>query len=232
MDWDLCTLSDLLSRRLACRSVLAITLVGASAFAASGADARRAVERSTVAPPIVVTRDELSLPQGCAPRAVALFISRFFENVNRGSAKALRTRIAPAPTKRDVAADARDDGRLGFRWFSMISNGSNFVAYTKARLLRYFVARHRQQERLQLVMVDVTNGVGKNTVAVSVFATRTARDLAETADSLYFGKAEFNCQPIQIYVWSMSGPDDPPHWPCPLPSGWTIGDSVVACTRS
>jgi hypothetical protein len=215
------------------RAILLAALAISAGCLASAASSQRLIgEGPTPNPPIVVTRDDVPLPRGCAPRAVATFMTRFLDDVSRGNAKSLRMRIAPAATRRDPGADARDDGRLGFRWYSVNTAGKTFTAYTRSRLLRYFVARHRQRERMRLIMIDIGRGAGEHTVAISVVIRRTALDLASAPDAFYFGKAEFNCGPLQVYVWSIGGPQQPPPWPCPTPSGWTVEDSVIACTRS
>src|SRR5215218_9982590 len=87
-------------------------LVALALGAAAGVATKEAADakpfRASSLPPVVVTRDSGDVPHGCSPRQVAIFVSRFFDDFNRGRRRLLRKRLAPPATTRDVGRDAAD----------------------------------------------------------------------------------------------------------------------------
>lgn len=142
--------------------------------------------------PIVVTRDDASLPGGCRPRQVASLAGRFLGAVNRGDARA-------AVRVMDPLAGPRNTRPRG--WYSLTEDGSrHFVAYHRAALARYFARRHRHGERMRLLSVSVGAG-GRHRVGIEYRIRRSADDVR--ARRAAFGKGAIDCRRQKIFVWSM-----------------------------
>lgn len=169
--------------------------------------------------PVVVTRDDGSLPGGCRPREVASLAGRFLGAVNRGDTRAATRIMDPLAGPRNV----RPRG-----WYSITEAGSrHFVAYRRAALERYFARRHRHGERMRLLSVSVGAG-GRGRVGIEYRIRRSADDVATKA--LAFGKGAIDCRRQRIFVWSMShsrrGPGGPD--PCGKPARRRV---TLACSR-
>ena len=202
-------------------AALLVSLVAALAVAASaGSDER-----------IVVTRDSHSLPSGCTPAETAQLLVRLAGAVTAGDRKSLARLFAiEDPPGRPRVEQARPF----FRWYSV---GDQVGLYDRAQLFPYFAARHRRNERWQLITVDVGRTWIPGSAAVGYAFRRSASDLPSWASELAYGKGEIDCVAQRIYVWSMAQGDRresarPTLTPCPLPSAWSPGDPVVTCSRS
>lgn len=183
----------------------------------------------------LVTRDDPELPPNCRPRQVAALITGFFDAVNRGDTSGV---------SRFFSLVDGPEGMTPSAWYTITENdpasgGRHFVAYEQHRLLDYFGERHKQHERLGLVMVDVAGPSGHGGVDISYVVTRHADDLETviggTVDYAE-GKGAINCKTGKIFVWSMAQSTSAPESnlsirPCPTPSGWKPGDAVIACAR-
>jgi hypothetical protein len=92
-----------------------------------------------------------------------------------------------------------------FRWYSVTrTRTQHYVTYERRILLRYFVLRHRQQERLNLTRLKF-NGIGGGFGHFEYSLTRRARDLADGRLERYHGKGAVTCAGLtpRLAVWSM-----------------------------
>ena len=175
-------------------------------------------------PEVIVTRDNNMLPAGCSPREVAQLIMRFFDAFNNGDQEVLGSFFF----------------KSGFEWYSVTEGnpkerGRHFVAYTPDDLLVYFVERHKQNERLRLLMVDVAGPSWHGGVDISYVLNREADDLwpgLGGPERIAEGKGAINCQDQQIFVWSMAmNMGNFAARLCPEPPTGSKSDTVVACAR-
>ncbi|MEX2646820.1 MAG: hypothetical protein WD249_11210 [Gaiellaceae bacterium] len=178
----------------------------------------------TADPEIVVTRDSAALPSGCTPREAAELLVRFADAVNAGDMEALQ---------RAVAIEEGDHGVLRpqphFRWYSV----NETTVYDIGDLWPYFAARQRQNERWEVVGVDVGSSSIPGAAGITYLIRRQADDVPPSAGEFAFGKGKLDCAAQRIFVWSMAHHDSAPTVPpCPLPAGWGPGDSIVACART
>lgn len=211
---------------------LAFLLAGCSTLA--GLDTASGGSSATPAAEIVVTQDDPTSPAGCSPRQVAELIMRFLDAFNRGDQVQLATFFG---------AD--------FQWYSMTEGSTtdkndyrHFVAYNRDDLMSYFVRRHAQHERSQLLTVDVGHGedsTGRSFVNIGYSLTRTADDLRPGwggPEKLVVGKGAINCKDQTIFVWSMGMSTVNENEPlpqeggvCPTPASPIPTTTVIACAR-
>lgn len=180
--------------------------------------------------PVIVTRDDPSLPAGCRPRQTAGLIMNFFEAFNRGDQERLsRFFVAKAPIP-GLYGVSEDRGSRGFD------------TQSRDELLRYFAERHKQGERLQLLKVDVGKGWESGTANITFVITRKAGDLKPglgSPDRVAKGKGGIDCGKQRIVVWQMAMemPEydkravSPYYGSCKEPPGWKPGEAVIACAR-
>lgn len=178
--------------------------------------------------PIVVTRESQSLPSGCTPREVASLLVRFTDAVNRGDTDSLARMLPTADAPRGIATPGTE-----FRWYSVTDPGfRHAVVYTRADALAYFAERHEQNERLELIAVDVAPSWVVGGAGITYALRRDADDLPPTLSRFAFGKGGIDCKGQRIYVWSMGHTAGDVPIPCPRPSGWTPGEPIIACSRT
>jgi hypothetical protein len=180
--------------------------------------------------PIIVTRDDDTLPQGCTAFEIAQFIVNFFDAFNQGDQEQLATMFS---------LQAR--GIKG--WYSAGGDGNSdadFVAYDVNRLLTYFDQRYQHNERLQLVKVDFSYPGWHGGADVAFVVKRSADDIEPGvygSERYTDGKGAIDCKEKKIMVWSMA--TQPPDTQdtsmlaarCPSPPPGSPEDAVIACVR-
>lgn len=169
-------------------------------------------------PEVVITRENTSFPKACRPQSVARLVLHFFGAFNRGDDGELSRLLAPEPA---------------FQWYSAPGPDGKVVAkYRPSAARAYFAQRHRHDERLQLIMIDVSYEKERDTGHVSYVITRQADDLEPRDEpGLVVGKGAIDCGSGTVAVWSMGPVEQEIAWPCPLPHAWEVGKGVVACAR-
>ncbi|MBA2714615.1 MAG: hypothetical protein H0U55_13800 [Rubrobacteraceae bacterium] len=195
---------------------------------------------------VIVTGDDVSLPDGCHPRQVADLVISFVDAFNKGD-QAVLSRVfflSEAPSPPDYADSAYDL----WSWYTVgeiepggrIVNG--FVTYDQGELLDYFATRHEQGERLRLLKVSLTQtgllGKDDNVGFISVL-NRNARDLEPDLGGtahIALGQGSINCTNRRIFTWRMDmkvgdqrSNREATNWLCEDPPGWKPGKAVVAC---
>ncbi len=98
--------------------------------------------------------------------------------------------------------------RVGFRWYNVMrSTKEQYVAYDRAKMLRYFAVRHTKSEKLALKSFRF-NGVSGDYGHFQYVVTRQASDVAKGAREAYVGKGAAVCiEPgPRLAVWSMGRP--------------------------
>lgn len=195
---------------------------------------------------VIVTSEDPSLPDGCDPRRAALLVSDFVDAFNRGDGAALSRIffISEGPSPPDFS----DSSVYPWSWYSVSEIGeggkieSGFTTYDQRDLLRYFARRHDRGERLRLLKVGLT-GPGmlgeRGNVGFVFVLTRKAGDLEAGMggpDGVAVGKGAMNCSSRRIFAWSMDmrrgetrDSRAAARWLCSNPSGWSPGDTVIAC---
>lgn len=198
------------------------TGVGVTSLAAGASD------------PIVVTRDSLKLPSGCNPREVGLLLSRFTDAVDGGDQAALARLFVMA----DPPGKALEPAGKAFRWYSVTEARSgpaqpwrHRVMYDRADVLAYFTERHEQNERLELIEVQVGASRLPQAVGFTFKVRREADDLPPWLNPFAGGKAGIDCAEQAIYLWSMGQNDRDLHGQvCPRPPQWKPGAPLVSCS--
>ena len=132
----------------------------------------------------------------CTPAEAKSSVTRFVKAFNEGNGRGLDRAFASEPD---------------FRWYSTDAPGQRILpaAAHRARLLRYFAARHARMERLTIRSIRVnantiSSGSLKSYGNFEVKLVRAASDLAPTN---YQGKGALHCyasRPDQLIVWSMA----------------------------
>jgi hypothetical protein len=132
----------------------------------------------------------------CTPAEVKGAVNRFVNAFNASDHRRLDRAFASEPD---------------FQWYSTDAPGRRVLpaAADRARLVRYFAARHARGERLSITSIRVN----ANTIATGslksygnfeVTLVREARDLVPTD---YLGKGALHCyasRTDQLIVWSMA----------------------------
>jgi hypothetical protein len=196
--------------------VLLAVIVGVAASAAKSVTSER---------PVVVTRSVRPLDADCSPRRIAVALRSLTTSFNRGDIRAVVRRFSGS-----------------FQWYTVSEAGEQTArVFRRADLFGYFRARHAAGERMRLLMLDVSNGVGH--VGSSLVLLRPAPDLAAGVGGtarLAEGKADVDCSTGTINVLSLSmdaaseGQPVPDGvvWPCRRPQGWTHRSRpIIACAR-
>ena len=191
---------------------------------------------------LVVTRNGLSLPAGCGPLEIGGVMQAFFSALASDNASAVRESFV----QNDPPGRPLEPAGRAFRWYSVTEvrrNGSNishFVAYDLSDLFEYFAARHRHNERMELIAAEIGLTSVSGAAGVTFVVRRDADDLVKGLGGrqrLAYGKAGIDCQNRQIYQWSMgmeigSGPNLIHRVvTCPVPGGWKPGTPGIVCTR-
>ena len=211
----------------------------------------RPAERATTATlpgkptKVLVTSDDASLPDGCHPRHIAGLVIDFIDAFNTGDQNRLSRLffISEGPSPPDFS----EEGYYPWSWYSVSEVGvggrieDGFVTYDQGELLRYFVERHRQGERLELIKVSSTQAglLGEEgNVGIVYVLTRDAQDLDPGLGGparIAFGKGAINCESQQIFAWSMEmrvgekrTEREAASWLCEDPPGWRPGTVVFA----
>jgi hypothetical protein len=226
-------------------SRLAERATNGGARAAEG-EVRGTVTRPSGSTKVLVTSGDASLPDGCQPRQFAELVIDFIDAFNTGDQNRLSRLffISEGPSPPDFS----EEGYYPWSWYSVSEVGvggrieDGFVTYDQGELLRYFVERHRQGERLELIKVSSTQAglLGEEgNVGIVYVLTRDAQDLDPGLGGparIAFGKGAINCESQQIFAWSMEmrvgekrTEREAASWLCEDPPGWRPGTVVVAC---
>lgn len=221
-----------MSRRRCCLDgahTLAVALVALIASVVAAA----AIVLSAASDEIVVTREAPGLPSGCTPKEAAQLLVRFADAVNTGDRAALERVFAVIEGDHGIARPERY-----FRWYSVTEGRDgnrpwrHTAIYDIADLFPYFAERRLRNERWQVVSIDVGTSWIPGAGGITYLIRRTADDLPASVGDLAFGKGEIDCTAQRVFVWSMGQDGVSVRPPCPLPEGWTLGDSIVACART
>jgi hypothetical protein len=215
-------------------SVTALVLAALVAAVAGRADA-------DTEPEIVVTRNTVALPSGCTPSGIARLLVRLAQAVTAGDGAAIERLFAID----DPPGRASEPAGMAFRWYSVAEGRAGDQPWRQSdfhdrlELFSYFATRHAQRERWDLVGVEMGPAGSRRPEAIGIGYTirRTADDLPVSLSEYAHGKGEIDCTAQRLFVWAM-GQDDRSRSavdgrlpPCPLPSGWSPGTPIVACTR-
>src|SRR6266508_6044874 len=153
----------------------------------------------------VVTREAIRLPAGCAPREVAAILDAFFTALERGDSATLgRVFVDEDPPGKAIEPAGR-----AFRWFSVTEGGGagpvvggtrqplrHFVAYDLPDLSRYLAERQRQNERMDLVAVEVARSNIDGAAGIAFAVRREANDLMPGlggVDKIDYEEGEIDC---------------------------------------
>jgi hypothetical protein len=94
---------------------------------------------------------------------------------------------------------------MWWRWYSVSTGPGRRIqnaAYNRQTLIKYFRARHKQHERLQLRSFQV-NGHSLGFVNFEYQLLRRADDMKAPVPRLYVGKGAVSCWAGKLAVWSM-----------------------------
>ena len=195
---------------------------------------------------VIVTNGDATLPEGCGPGRVAEVVAGFVDAFNAGDRERLGRVffIAEGPSPSQFS----EEGYYPWSWYSVSEVGKEgkveggFVTYDEGLLMRHFARRHEQEERMQVLKVNLTQtGIlgNDNNVGLISVVTRDADDLESDLggpDHVAFVRGAVNCEGGWIFAWSMEmrttetrNARDAAAWLCTDPPGWKPGDAIVAC---
>jgi hypothetical protein len=173
----------------------------------------------TSPPPVVVTRDDGSMPSYCGPAAVARKAAAFVQAINSGSAKRLRRYFGVEFWAFHVAVN--QPSGLSYR----------FDTRTRGGVFRYAARRHRHHERERLLALSVIYDRSLDAAGFAVELSATADDLQPASGALFAGKAEITCKTGRLVVWSVASPVADLTI-CPPPPDGVPGYPINACTAA
>lgn len=206
-----------------------VSLLIVSCEASGGSREEPARESYEPTGPVVVMRDDTSLPDGCRPREVAGLITNFFEAFNEGDQDRLPRffdAVGPNETQPPVL------------YAAYTSREKGFDTDNEDELLEYFAERPEQNELLELVKVGVGESWRSDSAEITFVVRRSAEDLTGSlgvSAHVAEGKGSVNCRQQTFFLWNMtmaSVQDDAgniPKWPCKEPSDWKAGKVALAC---
>lgn len=134
-------------------------------------------------------------PAGCSAEDVAARLAGLFDAISRGDAGVVDEYFGRA-------------SGAAFQWYSIgLSENDSFAAYNWGDLEAYFEQRYRQNERLQLLSVEITGwDAGRGLVHFGpISLTRQADDLGWRAQPLG-GKGAYHCGRQAFVVLSIGAP--------------------------
>ena len=129
---------------------------------------------------------------GCSLSRALQVIQEFLDAFNRGE-------VAELPGFFPTEGVYPYSDKRGFQWYSVTDVEGHHVIFDPAELPAYFVARHKQHERRQLLELEVNGGDGK--IVGLIF--RLQRSADDRSPREMMGKGAFYCDDETIFVWSM-----------------------------
>ena len=128
--------------------------------------------------------------ESCDERGTRVHVSRFISAFNRGDFKTLDRLFARG---------------TGWRWYSVGTAPGRRIqgfAYERKTLVKYFRARHRKHERLELQYLQF-NGLSSGYRHFAFQVLRTADDIPGKVPTVYHGKGAMSCWAGKLGVWAM-----------------------------
>ena len=171
---------------------------------------------------VIVTYNDGRLPSGCGPRAFAHIITSFIDAFNRGD---------------QVQLAEFFDFDNDFMWYGVDGSTYGSTYRGQSSLLKYFMERYQQQERMQIVSLNVS--IDRRLVGGNVVLTRQADDLEAGLAGpahIFAGKVGVRCEEGKetIVVWVMY-PNELESLSmlqlCPVPPPGSPENAVIACTK-
>jgi len=200
------------------KTVLLSLLVSSALFASWIVSTKTAGATQASSPPIVVTRDNGSMPRYCRPVEVARRAATFVQAFDSGSAKRLRPFFGYEFWAFHVAVSQP----------SGLHN--RFDTRKKSGVLRYAAIRHRLHERGRLIALSMIYDRSLDSAGLAVELSIKADDLQPDSGVLFAGKAGMTCKTGHLVVWSVASPVTPPLSVCPPAPEGAPPNSVIACT--
>ena len=166
--------------------------------------------------PIVITRDNGSLPARCGVRRTTSQVLAFIDAFNRGDSEALDRAIADREHFQWYSANA--GGRKRYQSFNATGVSATIDDASPQKdgrpaLLRYLASRSRAGERMHLVQVMVSHvpprswseSVTEDSAGIQYSVRRTAPDFASLPgrNRLGGGKGAFGCSDGRLLIWTM-----------------------------
>ncbi len=144
----------------------------------------------------------------CDNAAVTALVMRFLDAYNAGDGARLLAFFPSRDATRGIGIAGEEtyfqrywDVRKPTR-----RDEDGFAAYARTDLPPYWVQRHAQHERLQLLLVD---GGGANSFGLVGFGFLLTRQAGDLPTHAVYGKASVDCARGTFVVWSM-GPQEQP----------------------
>jgi hypothetical protein len=188
-------------------------------------------------PPVIVTRDDPSLPDGCRPNRVARLVSNFTDGFNDGNEQRISRSL-------ELTGRPGPGGAVPFSWYSGIEGstqreGKQFSFYDQDELLSYLAERHKRGERLRPLITAVTGDGVSGVVGADLVLIRTENGLdfePGGPQQLARVKSVIDCDARKIIRWVMSVQRTGKHISelrvCPkVPDDWKPTTAVIACAR-
>lgn len=192
-----------------------------SAPATGPTSATASVRSTAIATPIIATTTQTApraaitpnattgaADVGCDNAAVTALVMRFLDAYNAGDGARLLAFFPSRDATRGIGIAGEEtyfqrywDVRKPTR-----RDEDGFAAYARTDLPPYWVQRHAQHERLQLLRVDGGGANSFGLVGFGFLLTRQADDLPTHA---VYGKASVDCARGTFVVWSI-GPQEQP----------------------
>jgi hypothetical protein len=171
----------------------------------------------------VIVEDDDSIPAPCRPEAVAVSLWKLFDAVNRSDLSGVDT----------VVGDESE-----FQWYSVSEGnpskgGSYFTARNLEDMKTYLAERSDENEKLDLLALQVRYDSKRHEVSLQLEVRRTADDLDERGftDAIAHGKGAVECDGGKLVLMSLGLDKDPAYTQaklCSSPSDAPL-DATLAC---
>jgi hypothetical protein len=192
-------------RLAACTALLAVVV--------AGCDTNGQTASPRKLRPILVTRDDGSLPARCGVRRTTSRVLAFMDAFNRGDSEALDKAIADREHFQWYSATAGVKRTFGATGVSATIDDASPQKDERPALLRYLASRSRAGERMHLVQVMVSRvpprswfqNITDEAAGVEYSVRLTAPDFASLPgrNRLAGGKGAFGCSDGRLLVWTM-----------------------------
>jgi hypothetical protein len=145
---------------------------------------------SLVAAALLTVSPTASAGQSCDERGTRALVDRFITAFNRGDVKRL---------------DRLFTRGMWWRWYAVGTAPGKRIqkaAFNRNTLVKYFRARHKQHERLELLSFQY-NGRSNGYAHFQYELLRRADDMAAPLPRTYVGKGAMSCWTGRLAVWGM-----------------------------
>jgi hypothetical protein len=142
---------------------------------------------SLVATTLLAVTPSVPAGESCDERGTRQHVARFISAFNRGDYKTLDRLFARG---------------TWWRWYAVGTAPGRRQGYSRTTLIKYFRARHKKHERLELQYFQF-NGLSAGYGHFEFEVLRKADDIPAPVPRTYHGKGAMSCFAGKLGVWAM-----------------------------